>query len=261
MSRTYDYTPPPRLVAYIRVSTSEQGLGAEAQRFEIKKWADARGVEITSYHEDISIRGKRPWPKRPAFCAALAAARTEGARGLVVYKRDRLSRRREIMVAIETELRRRRLSLWSAAGEGSDAILGSQRAMHGGILDVFNEYEVLQLGERIKGAIGVLRRQGRSYSGRPPFGWRKVDAQGEPIRRRLAKGERAWLVVDQGEQAAIAFVHQQHAKGRSHRAIVRDLKAHGFTNREGKPIQRCTIQNILNPDLERPPLLLEPPAP
>jgi len=248
MARTTVHTPPPRLVAYIRVSTSEQGLGAEAQRFEVGRWATARGVEITSYHEDISVRGKRPWQKRPAFCAALDAARVEGARGLVIWKRDRLSRRREIMVGIETELRRRKLSLWSAAGEGSDAILGSQRAMQGGILDVFNEYEVLQLGERTKAALAVLRREGRSYSGKTPFGWRKVQL-----------GKRAWLVVDQAEQEAIAFVHQQRAKGRSQNEIAIDLKAHGFTGRGGRPILRATIRGILDTERERPPLLLEPP--
>ena len=83
------------LVAYIRVSTVGQGrsgLGIEAQRAAIARFAEAEGLALIGEHVEIETgKGQDALDRRPVLAAALAAAgRAKGA--VVVAKLDRLSR-------------------------------------------------------------------------------------------------------------------------------------------------------------------------
>ena len=82
-------------VAYIRVSTASQGrsgLGIEAQREAIARFAAAEGFEIAGEFIEIETgKGSDALDRRPQLGAALAAARRLGA-PVVVAKLDRLSR-------------------------------------------------------------------------------------------------------------------------------------------------------------------------
>src|SRR5881398_3529142 len=84
-----------RAVAYLRVSTQRQqrsGLGIEAQRAAIERFAAAEGLTIIAeYVEAETGKGADALDRRPQLAAALAAARS--AKGCVlVSKLDRLSR-------------------------------------------------------------------------------------------------------------------------------------------------------------------------
>src|SRR5688500_9397586 len=82
-------------VAYYRVSTQRQGrsgLGIEAQRAAVTRFAEAEGITILSHFEEIETgKGSDAIDRRPQFAAALAAARQAKSPVLVV-KLDRLSR-------------------------------------------------------------------------------------------------------------------------------------------------------------------------
>ena len=83
------------LIAYIRVSTAGQGrsgLGIEAQREAIARFAAAEGLTILAEHVEVETgKGSDALDRRPVLAAALAAARkAKGA--VVVAKLDRLSR-------------------------------------------------------------------------------------------------------------------------------------------------------------------------
>ncbi len=83
------------LIAYIRVSTQAQGksgLGIEAQREAIRRFAEAEGLELAGEHVEIETgKGADALDRRPKLAAALAEARrAHGA--VVVAKLDRLSR-------------------------------------------------------------------------------------------------------------------------------------------------------------------------
>jgi DNA invertase Pin-like site-specific DNA recombinase len=88
---------PKPIVAYLRVSTREQGrsgLGIEAQRSTVARFAEAEGFEIIAEHVEIETgKGADALDRRPKLRDALAEARREG-RGtpVVVAKLDRLSR-------------------------------------------------------------------------------------------------------------------------------------------------------------------------
>src|SRR4029078_13353026 len=84
-----------RAIAYLRVSTQRQqrsGLGIEAQRAAIARFAEAEGMTILAeYVEAESGKGGDALDRRPQLAAALAAARTAKC-SVLVSKLDRLSR-------------------------------------------------------------------------------------------------------------------------------------------------------------------------
>src|SRR5881392_2607819 len=82
-------------VAYYRVSTARQGksgLGIEAQKAAIQRFADAEEIELVGEHVEVETgKGADALERRPELAAALAQARKAKCPGLVA-KLDRLSR-------------------------------------------------------------------------------------------------------------------------------------------------------------------------
>jgi DNA invertase Pin-like site-specific DNA recombinase len=83
------------MVAYIRVSTEEQGksgLGLEAQRAAIAYFANANGINIIAERCDVmSGKGSDALERRPKLLETLAMAK-KGRCAVIVSKLDRLSR-------------------------------------------------------------------------------------------------------------------------------------------------------------------------
>lgn len=84
-----------QIIAYYRVSTSQQGksgLGIEAQKAVVARFAEAEGMEIAGEHVEIETgKGSDALDRRPELNAALSAARRNKC-PVVVAKLDRLSR-------------------------------------------------------------------------------------------------------------------------------------------------------------------------
>ncbi|MFN3347349.1 recombinase family protein [Pseudorhodoplanes sp.] len=84
-----------RAIAYLRVSTQRQqrsGLGIEAQRAAITRFAEAEGISVLAeFVEAETGKGADALDRRPQLAAALAAARSAKC-CVVVSKLDRLSR-------------------------------------------------------------------------------------------------------------------------------------------------------------------------
>jgi len=82
-------------VAYYRVSTKQQqrsGLGIEAQRATVARFAEAEGLTIIAeFVEAETGKGADALDRRPQLAAALATTRTTKC-GVLVSKLDRLSR-------------------------------------------------------------------------------------------------------------------------------------------------------------------------
>jgi DNA invertase Pin-like site-specific DNA recombinase len=88
-------TQPTPLIAYLRVSSAQQGrsgLGLEAQREAVARFAVAEGFEIVREFVEVETgKGADALDKRPQLKAALAAARKLKC-PVGVAKLDRLSR-------------------------------------------------------------------------------------------------------------------------------------------------------------------------
>src|SRR5271166_833959 len=84
-----------RAIAYYRVSTQQQGrsgLGIEAQKTAVARFAETEGIEIVAEHVEIETgKGADALDRRPELAAALARARKAKC-PVVVAKLDRLSR-------------------------------------------------------------------------------------------------------------------------------------------------------------------------
>jgi DNA invertase Pin-like site-specific DNA recombinase len=82
-------------IGYVRVSTSAQGrsgLGLEAQRAAIARFAEAEGLDVTRMYEEIETgSGADALDRRPQLAAALKTAR-KAKSPVLVAKLDRLSR-------------------------------------------------------------------------------------------------------------------------------------------------------------------------
>lgn len=82
-------------IAYYRVSTQRQGrsgLGLEAQRAAVARFAEAGGISILQEFTEIETgKGADALDRRPQLAAALALARQQKC-PVVVAKLDRLSR-------------------------------------------------------------------------------------------------------------------------------------------------------------------------
>ncbi|WP_353830583.1 recombinase family protein [Mesorhizobium sp.] len=85
----------PRAVAYYQVSTQRQGrsgLGIEAQRAAVARFAEAEGMIILQEFTEIETgKGADAFDRRPQLTAALALARQFKC-PVIVAKLDRLSR-------------------------------------------------------------------------------------------------------------------------------------------------------------------------
>src|SRR5215208_830741 len=84
-----------RVIAYYRVSTKRQqrsGLGLEAQRAAVIRFAEAEGMNITGDYVEVETgNGADALDRRPQLAAALLAARKAKC-SVLVSKLDRLSR-------------------------------------------------------------------------------------------------------------------------------------------------------------------------
>src|SRR4030095_12052050 len=82
-------------VAYYRVSTAQQGksgLGIEAQRDAVARFAEGAGIDIIGEFVEIETgKGADALDRRPELTAALAAARKARC-PVLVAKLDRLGR-------------------------------------------------------------------------------------------------------------------------------------------------------------------------
>lgn len=87
--------PPQPAVAYLRVSTKEQGrsgLGLGAQRLEIESFGVREGFSIKAWHQDVQTGGGTDaLLLRPGLATALEEARVTHC-PLIVSRLDRLSR-------------------------------------------------------------------------------------------------------------------------------------------------------------------------
>ena len=156
-------------VAYVRVSTTEQHLGPEAQRAAIDGWAAKGGVTVVSWHVDHGVSGGSDVAARPGLITALADLRLHDAGILVVAKRDRLARDVYVAATIERAVAHGGARVVCADGVGNgetpaDAFMPT-------ILDGAAAYERGLIRARTRSALAVKKARGELV-GAVPYGCR-----------------------------------------------------------------------------------------
>jgi len=140
-------------IAYYRVSTQRQhrsGLGIDAQRAAVARFAQAEGMAIISEYVEIETgKGADALDRRPQLAAALTTARAAKC-AVLVSKLDRLSRD----VAFISGLMVQRVS-FIVAELGADA---DPFMLH--LYAALAEKERRQISERTRNALAAKRAQG-----------------------------------------------------------------------------------------------------
>ena len=167
-------------IAYLRVSTQRQhrsGLGIEAQRSAIERFAATESLKITAeYVEAETGKGSDALDRRPQLAAALASAKAAKC-SVVVAKLDRLSRD----VAFVAGLMAQRVPFIVAElGRDADPFM-----LH--LYAALAEEERRLISERTKAALTAKKSAGAAIGQRSEFerGWRDWPIQACRACRRL----------------------------------------------------------------------------
>lgn len=245
----------PKLVAYYRVSTRQQGesgLGLEGQEAAVDAYARGRGAEILRAYREVES-GKRA-DNRPELARAIAHANRSGAT-LVIAKLDRLARNVAFLANLmETDVE-------FVACDNPNA---TPLTIH--ILAAVAEDEAKRISERTRAALDAYRRGARvgkrireMYPGGVPDEVREARAgklgaalpechrlspEDAEKGRRIAAEVRRKKAHDAYRDLA-ADMARLWAEGRSLRMIASWLDEGGHTTRGGKPWNPVQVRRVL----------------
>ncbi|MCF6114610.1 recombinase family protein [Mesorhizobium muleiense] len=215
-----------RAVAYIRVSTAQQGksgLGLEAQRFAIAKFAEAEGLELIAEFQEVETgKGADALNKRPQLAAALSDAKRNDC-AVVVAKLDRLSRD----VAFISALMAKRTP-FIVAELGADV---SPFMLH--IYAAVAEQERAMISQRTKDALAAVKARGVKL-GNPQI--RKAQE---------AAAERRTAIADGFASNVLPIIREIQATGASMRKTAAALNARGIPTARGGTWAATQISDIL----------------
>lgn len=205
-----------RLVAYLRVSTSEQAdshLGLDAQRRSIEIASKLHGWQIVKWIEDAGISGADR--DRPGWEEALATVYDGQADGIVAAKLDRMFR--SMAAAVQT-LADAREHGWTLVA--LDLQLDTSTPMG-------------EFMAHVCAAIAQLER--RMISDRTKAALAELKAQGKPVGRPSSV-----------PMAVRQMILEYHAEGKSVSQIIEDLRLRRIPTPLGRPVwSESTIRRVI----------------
>jgi DNA invertase Pin-like site-specific DNA recombinase len=214
-------------VAYCRVSTSRQGrsgLGIEAQRAAIQRFAGAERIEVIGEYVEIETgKGADALDRRPELAAALAQARKAKC-PVLVSKLDRLSRDVHFISGLMTH---RVPFVVTELGADADPFM-----LH--LYAALAEKERALISARTKAALAVKKAQGVKL-GNPRAAEAAVKAHAA---NRAA--------ADQFAANVLPVVHEIQASGLTTlREIAATLNVRGIHTARGGQWHSTTVRNLL----------------
>jgi DNA invertase Pin-like site-specific DNA recombinase len=218
-------------VSYLRVSTASQGrsgLGIDAQRDAIVRFAETEGFAIVAEHVEIeTAKGADALDRRPILRGALAQARKAKC-PVLVAKLDRLSRD----VAFIANLMVQRVPfIVTELGADADPFM-----LH--IYAALAEKERALIAARTRAALAQRKAQGVLLGNRTNYA--EAAAKGRAVNTAVA-GAFARNVLP--------VIRQIQASGiTSLRGIARALDARGIATARGGAWEARTVANLLRRD-------------
>jgi DNA invertase Pin-like site-specific DNA recombinase len=210
-------------IAYYRVSTQKQGqsgLGLEAQKTSVMKFAQARGLGIAAEYTEVETGTRKR--HRPELELALMEARARGA-VLLIAKLDRLARNVAFISAL--------------MDSGVDFIAvdmpqANKLTIH--ILAAVAENEAELISQRTKAALAAAKARGVKL-GTPENLTPEASQKGGAVlrdRARKAYKETAYTIK------------LQRSAGLSYNKIAKGLNEEGLKTRTGRPFTAMTVWRI-----------------
>jgi DNA invertase Pin-like site-specific DNA recombinase len=217
------------LIAYYRVSTREQGrsgLGLDAQRAAVARFAEAEGFEVAAEFTEVETgRGDDALDRRPQLAAALAGARRNGrACPIAVAKLDRLSRDVHFISGL---MAHKTPFLVADLGPDVEPFL-----LH--LYAALAEKERAVISQRTKAALAAAKARGQAL-GNPRLSDARAIAHG-----RLRAGAKAHAT------AVMPAIREAQAAGaKSLRQIAAAMNGRGIATARGAKWQAVTVRNVL----------------
>jgi DNA invertase Pin-like site-specific DNA recombinase len=217
-----------KLISYLRVSTDKQGragLGIDAQREAIARFATAEGLELLAEHVEVETgKGADALDRRPVLAQALAQARKAKA-AVCVAKLDRLSRD----VAFISGLMVQRVPFIVAElGADCDPFM-----LH--IYAALAEKERALISERTKAALARRKAQGVRLGN--PTNLQAAAEKGAATKRAMA---------DAFAANVLPILRDIQATGRtSLRAIAAELERRGVRTARGGAWSAAAVRSVL----------------
>lgn len=216
------------VITYIRVSTAQQGksgLGIEAQREALARFAEAEGMQIIEEFVEVETgKGSDAIDRRPQLSAALTAARRAKC-PLAVAKLDRLSRD----VHFISGLMAHRVP-FIVAELGADA---DPFTLH--LYAALAEKERSLISQRTKAALAAAKARGVKL-GNP-------NIQNAGAKAKLATAAAANRTA---ENVVPVIRQMQEAGARTLREIADGLNARGIPTPRGGKWYATSVKNMLN---------------
>lgn len=212
------------LIGYIRVSTDKQGdsgLGLEAQRASIERYAEQHGQTVIQWFEEVqSGTGRKA---RPIYHAALDAARKH--RGtLIVAKLDRLGRKAADILALQDS------GVEFVAVDNPNA-----NRLTIGILAVVAEEEARLISERTRAALQAYQARGGKLG---------TPENLTPEVRQASNARRAQEAARRNKQAT-SLVIALRGQGWALQAIADKLTADEFPTARGGTWTPTAVSRLL----------------
>ena len=214
-------------VGYLRVSTDSQGdsgLGLNAQRAQIKAYADSQGLEIVRFYKDTVSGGSHP-DVREGLSTLVRDLKSNQV--VLVAKRDRLSRDLMLSLWIEKELSKVHCSLESCDGAGNED--SPTDVLLKNLILAFGEFERSMISERTRSALHELGKKRKL--GRPAFGYRYNDI--------------GLLEQDPNTYKTLDRMKLLRSEGHNYSAIARTLESERKRSQTGKRFTPQMVRNLL----------------
>jgi len=155
-----------KAVLYLRCSTTHQNL--EIQKNDLRRYAEARGLQIVDEFSDFGISGTKD--RRPALDQMLKAASQRNFDCVLVWRLDRLGRNTKHLLTVLDELESLQIPLVSLQ-EGFDLSTPIGRVV-ATVLAALSAFEREIIKERVVAGIQNAKAKGKKL-GRP----QTVDAE------------------------------------------------------------------------------------
>jgi|SRR5579859_480889 len=215
------------IVSYLRVSTTQQGksgLGIEAQRAALVRFAEAEGYEIVGEYVEIETgKGADALDRRPQLKAALSAAGKKKC-AVVVAKLDRLSRDVHFISGL---MAHRVPFVVAELGADADPFM-----LH--LYAALAEKERSLISQRTSAALSAAKARGAKL-GNPNIAEARVKA----IESNRSEADRYAAKV-------LPTIQRLQATGsKSLREIAAALNDLGIATARGKEWQAMTVKNVL----------------
>jgi site-specific DNA recombinase len=218
-----------RFAFYGRISTSEfqdrSSSSARWQRDFAEETIAGHGVVVAEFF-DVGCSRRIPWSGRPQ-AARLLSALADPRRGfdaIVVGEFERAFYGDQFP-QLAPVFARYGAAVWLPELDGPVDITSELHVSLLALLGVHSRREVQRSRFRVKAAMGAqVTGQGRHIGGRPPYGYRLVDAGPHPNKAHARWGRRSYrLDPDPATAATVVWRFAERLAGRSVAGIAKDL--------------------------------------